>query len=128
MKDFVSEQLDKFKGRKKLYEEKHPREFRGIWIPKEVWENKELNIQEKSLWAEIDSLDLEKKGCFASNKYFAKFFSLSEKQISDYIGSLKKKGYIYQKSFNGRFRVIHSNLKMKKQSRGKPLGRVERNE
>lgn len=89
------------------------RGFKGIWIPKEIWFAKDINFQEKLLWAEIDSLDT-KKGCIASNKYFAKFFNLSETQISMYVSSLRKKEYIWEEGFNGRQRILHSNLKLVK--------------
>ena len=49
------------------------REFRGIWIPKDIWLNKDLSTNEKVLLAEIDSLGGSSNGCFASNQYFADF-------------------------------------------------------
>ena len=42
------------------------RGFKGIWIPKEIWESKEISMQEKVFLAEIHSLDNE-QGCIASN-------------------------------------------------------------
>jgi len=94
-------------------EKKLKREFKGIWIPKEIWFTQDINFQEKLLWAEIDSLDTE-KGCIASNEYFANFFNLSKTQVSLYISDLKKKGYIQQEWFDGRQRILHSNLKLVK--------------
>lgn len=70
------------------------RNFKGIWIPKEIWLSKELSIQEKVMLVEIDSLEDEIKGCWASNKYFAEFFKLSTRRIAEIISSLKNKGYI----------------------------------
>jgi len=72
------------------------RAFKGIWIPKEVWLSKELTLQEKSLIPEIDSLDND-NGCYASNKYFANFMGLSERQIKRMIQSLVKKGWVTSK-------------------------------
>lgn len=69
------------------------RSFKGIWIPKEVWISKELTILEKIILVEIDSLDNE-EGCFASNKYFAEFFGLSNGRISQIINSLSEKNFI----------------------------------
>ena len=69
------------------------RDFKGVWIPKEVWVTKELTLTEKALLVEINSLDGD-QGCFATNNYFAEFFGLSARQISRYISSLTKKGYI----------------------------------
>ena len=70
------------------------RDFRGIWIPKEVWLNKDLSANEKILLAEIDSLGGLSDGCFASNQYLAEFFGLSKDRISKLISGLKNKGYI----------------------------------
>lgn len=69
------------------------RAFRGIWIPKEIWLSKELTLQEKVFLVEIDSLDND-NGCFASNKYFAEFFGLSNSRASQVVKSLQEKGYI----------------------------------
>ena len=48
---------------------------------------------EKVLFVEIQSLDNE-RGCYASNRYFAKFFGMSDRQIRTYTASLKDKGFI----------------------------------
>ena len=40
------------------------RAFKGVWIPKEIWCNKELNITERCFLTEIDSIDND-EGCFA---------------------------------------------------------------
>jgi hypothetical protein len=69
------------------------RDFKGVWIPKDIWLDENLTWMEKLLLVEIDSLDAE-KGCFASNDYFAKFFQLSKSRISDLIGQLVSKGYV----------------------------------
>lgn len=69
------------------------RAFRGIWIPAEIWLNKDLSTNEKVLLAEIDSLSGE-EGCYASNQYFADFFGLSKERARKVIASLKDKGYI----------------------------------
>lgn len=73
--------------------EKPSRDFKGIWIPKEIWESTQLSIMEKVLFVEIHSLDNE-RGCYASNRYFSEFFGISERQIQTYIANLKLKGFI----------------------------------
>ena len=73
--------------------EKPSRDFKGIWIPKDIWESKQLSIMEKVLFVEIHSLDNE-RGCYASNRYFAEFFDVSERQIQNRIAGLKAKGFI----------------------------------
>ena len=69
------------------------RDFKGIWIPREIWVSKEISMQEKVFLAEIHSLDNE-KGCIASNAYFADFFQLSKSSVSRVISSLAKKEFI----------------------------------
>lgn len=69
------------------------RAFKGVWIPKEIWLNKDLTLQEKCFLVEINSLD-NNDGCFASNAYFADFFGLSNRRVIDILNSLEKKGYI----------------------------------
>ena len=70
------------------------RSFRGVWIPRDIWLNKELSITEKCFLAEIDSLGGSEEGCFASNQYFAEFFNLSKERARKIIGELNKKGYL----------------------------------
>lgn len=69
------------------------RDFKGIWIPKEIWLSRDLTLQEKVFLAEIDSLD-NNDGCFASNQYFAEFFQLSKNRCSEIIKSLEEKSFI----------------------------------
>lgn len=69
------------------------RDFKGIWIPREIWLSEDLSITEKVLLVEIDSLDNE-SGCFASNEYFAKFLKISKDRVSRLISGLCKKGYV----------------------------------
>ena len=69
------------------------RDFKGIWIPKELWILKDLSLLEKVMLIEIDSLDNE-NGCYASNDYFADFFGLSKDRISKVINNLVKRGFI----------------------------------
>lgn len=73
---------------------KPERDFKGIWIPKEIWLNETLSMQEKLFLVEIDSLDDEQRGCYANNEYFAKFFFLSKSRCSEVIKSLEEKGLI----------------------------------
>jgi len=69
------------------------RDFKWIWIPKEIWLSEDLTIQEKIFYVEIDSLDNE-NWCYANNEYFAKFFWLSKVRVSEIINSLIRKWYI----------------------------------
>jgi len=74
--------------------EEQERQFKGIWIPSEIWLAEELSLQEKVVLVEIDSLEDKEKGCYASNKYFANFFKLSPGRISQIITNLIDKDYI----------------------------------
>jgi len=88
--------------------EKPSRDFKGIWIPKEIWESRQLSIIEKVLFQKIHSLDNE-RGCYAGNRYFADFFDVSERQIQNVIASLKSKGFIFvriQNRFEREIRVV----------------------
>lgn len=69
------------------------RDFKGVWIPKEIWLNEDLNWTEKLLLVEIDSL--AKNGeCFASNEHFAKFLKLGIRQVQNALATLKDYGFI----------------------------------
>ena len=68
------------------------RDFKGIWIPREIWVSTEMTMQEKVFLAEIHSLDNE-QGCIASNAYFAEFFGLSKSSVTRVISSLVEKGF-----------------------------------
>lgn len=81
------------------------RQFKGVWIPKEVWLDEKLTYFEKAVYAEIDSLDGE-DGCFASNKYLAGFLHCTERHVIRAIAHLKELGYIDTEVFDGRKRVI----------------------
>ena len=69
------------------------RDFKGIWIPKEIWLNNNLKLIEKIFLVEIDSLDNE-DGCYASNKYFAEFFGITKGRCSQVISALQDKKLI----------------------------------
>ena len=85
------------------------RDFKGVWIPKEIWLNTDLSIIEKVLLVEIDSLDNSDRGCFASNEYLAKFVQLSEGRVANIISDLKKRKFIIQVFFDGRNRGLRIN-------------------
>lgn len=90
------------------------RNFKGVWIPREVWliPNKELKWLEKLLLVEIDSLD-DGEGCWASNTYFAKFFGTTPSRMANLISKLRQDGWIIDRKFNGRKRYISVHQKVK---------------
>lgn len=86
------------------------RDFKWVWIPKEVWLSKDLNMMCKVLLTEIDSLSKNDEWCYAWNEYFAEFLWISTIQVSRYISFLKENLYIEEISFNWRIRVIKSTI------------------
>lgn len=100
----------KYRAMEKNKMEEIKRDFKGIWISKEVWLDERLNALDKIILAEIDSLDVEGEGCFASNQYLSEFCQCSERKISDSISTLMKLGYVSVISFDGRKRIIQSRI------------------
>lgn len=92
-------------------ENEQKRDFEGIWIPRGIWLDKELNALDKIIFVEIDSLDATEEGCYASNKYLAEFCQCTETKISTSIKKLSELGYIEIVNFDGRKRFIKSRLK-----------------
>lgn len=86
------------------------RDFKGVWIPKEVWLDTRLNALEKVILTEIDSLDNGEKGCYASNEHLAEFCQCSKTKVSTAIKKLIDCGYIYVQNFDGRKRELKSRL------------------
>lgn len=95
------------KGRNNMSES---RDFKGVWISKEVWLDTRLNALEKIILTEIDSLDNGEKGCYASNEHLAEFCQCSKTKVSTAIKKLIDCGYIYVQNFDGRKRELKSRL------------------
>lgn len=69
------------------------REFKGVWIPSEVYLNGSMSWTEKILLTEIFSLQKE-EGCFASNQYLAEFLGIKEKTVANLITKLTSEGHL----------------------------------
>ena len=83
------------------------RDFKGVWIPKEIYLDRDLDATEKILYAEIDSLDKEDgEGCYASNEYLANFCMCRKSKVSSGISKWIEKNYIYLEKFDGRRRWL----------------------
>ncbi len=92
---------------------KQKRKFKGIWIPAKLWLDDQITAQEKLFLAEISSLD-GPRGCFASNEYFADFFQLSVRRVSEIINALVKKELIFssiKKTAKGSERILSTHRK-----------------
>ena len=88
----------------------YPRNFKGIWIPAELWLDRRLNPQEKCMIAEIDSLDCGEQHCFASNEYLMNFFNLKLRTLQRILNRLKSLNFI-EVITDGFKRTIKSKLK-----------------
>ena len=88
------------------------RTLKGIWIPADIWFDQRLDLIDKILLAVIHHLD-NRDSCYASNKYFSRFLGVSIPTVSRSISKLKKESLIRLQSFDGRKRVLKSNLKIK---------------
>lgn len=86
------------------------REFKGIWIPREVWLDSKLNALDKVIFAEIDSFSSNGKVCFQNNATIAEFCQCSESKVSKTVSKLIDLGYIRCVSFDGRKRYLQSCL------------------
>jgi len=72
----------------------YERDFKGAFIPKDIWCNRELSGDEKLMWGEIFSLDNE-FGCVAGNQHFMEMFGFNNpRKPQRLIKVLRDKGYI----------------------------------
>lgn len=90
------------------------RQNKGIWIPIEIWEDKNLTWNEKILFLEIDSFTTKEKDCYISNEYIAKLLGVTETSANKILSSLISKGYVVKTKFDGRRRFIKTNLSYNK--------------
>lgn len=90
--------------------EENKRQFKGIWIPAEIWLNRNLSWNEKILLAEIDSFSSRDKDFYMSNEYIANFLGVTETSANKILSSLIKKGFVIKTKFDGRKRWVKSAL------------------
>ncbi len=69
------------------------KEFKGVWIPYEIFIDKKLNDKEKFVYSMIMFLSKENE-CTMTNSYIGNLLNICNVQVSRIINSLKKKGYI----------------------------------
>lgn len=81
------------------------RDFKGVFIPANLYLNEDLSWTEKILLTEIYYLD-HGEGCYAGNEHLAKFVHKSKQQCVDILTGLRKNGYIVDIRFDGRRRWI----------------------
>lgn len=69
-------------------------ELDGVWIPKEILLNEELNDKEKIVLSIVLCLSSELGYCFAGNRYLSNVLGVTINRVSKIISSLKDKGFI----------------------------------
>ncbi len=80
-------------------------DFKGVWIPAEVWLDTRLGALETIILMEIDSLSCSKRGCYASNAFIAEFCQCSTTTVSKTISKLIEIGYVVKEE-HGRQRIL----------------------
>ena len=81
------------------------REFKGVWIPAEIWLDARLTLVEKALYAEIDSFSGVGKSFHKSNETIQLEYGVSRPTISKAIKKLESLGFVEAK-FDGRMRHL----------------------
>lgn len=67
---------------------------KGIWLPSEVIQDKNLTWLERVVLMEVNQLSELKKGCIAHNEHFSLLFNIKRESVSRVLSSLRDKGYI----------------------------------
>ena len=93
-----------------MEQEQQERQVKGIWIPIEIWKDKNLSWNEKILFLEIDSYTSNDVDCFFTNEYIAELLGVNITNASKTLSSLVDKGYVVRTRFDGRKRYIKSAL------------------
>lgn len=95
----------------KIKNEKFEANCKGLFLPMEVLKDNDLTLEDTAILMIIDALDSAEKHCTASNEYIGNCFGFSENKVSLSISKLIKLGYVTKLGFNGRIRVLQSNVK-----------------
>jgi len=94
-----------------MSDEKHDRKFRGVWIPAWVFnmmddDSLDLRPRDILMYATIDSLCDDEKGCWASNKYLAERLRITEDMTSRIVSKLRRLGMVKMEHYDGRHRHL----------------------
>lgn len=84
------------------------RDFKGVWIPRELWLSRDLTGNEKIVLFEIDSFTSQEKPCFISDEYIGELVGVTPKAANRIVSSLVKKGFVEKVGFDGRNRFLRS--------------------
>lgn len=81
------------------------REFKGVWIDRDIWLHPDLTLIEKALLAEIDSFTGDGKSFYKSNETIQEEYKISRPTISKALKKLEGMGFILIE-FDGRKRKV----------------------
>lgn len=90
------------------------RQFKGVWIPAEIYLNSELSWTEKILITEIFSFQ-KSDGCFASNEYLADFLNVSVKTVANALTHLRQLGLVQVDGY-GKQRILTVSLSQNRET------------
>lgn len=90
-----------------IFLKKMDRQFKGIWIPADVWLNKSLTLIDKVILAEVDSFTGNGKSYFKSNSKLAEETGLGVSTISRSVKKLIDLGLV-KSNFDGRHRHLRT--------------------
>ena len=82
----------------------------GIFIPKEILEDKRLSHLDKIILMEIDILENDEIGCTSTNENLAKLCNCTCTTISTTIKKLVKLNYVEILSYDGKNRILKSKV------------------
>jgi hypothetical protein len=77
-----------------------------------MWLDRSLSIIEKVMLVEIDSLQEDERGCYASNARFAEFFNLSISRVSEIISGLNDKKLITVEFIRDGKRIVERRIRL----------------
>lgn len=76
----------------KTSKETIPRDFKGVWIPRKIWDNPELDLFEKCVWAFVSSLHDPDKIFTISRSIACKFLNCSYRRLEKTLVKLNNIG------------------------------------
>lgn len=86
------------------------RTVKGIFVPIEIWEAKDLSWNEKIVFLEIDSFTRKGRDCYFSDEYITDLLGCSIATAKRVISGLIQKGYVKKTRFDGRRRYVETCL------------------
>lgn len=82
------------------------KEYKGLWIPKEILQDNRLNLTEKTVLAMIQVLSKNGK-CIACNQTIADSLGISLPTAKRAVPRLERLGYITTKKYRDEKKIIH---------------------